>query len=90
MQVCVQVSSEICKVLLEIVLYLQNNWSSVTESAALSMGVTKVLPLFGVLTFCRAIKALGFSTCFSGMWTCALGAGGPLHEVFDGKYLYLL
>ena len=39
LQACVQVSSEICMVPLEIVLFLQTNWSSVTESLASSMGV---------------------------------------------------
>ena len=37
MQACAQVSSEICMVPLEIVLYLQSNQSSVTESAVSSM-----------------------------------------------------
>ena len=39
LQACVQVSSEICVVPMEIVLYLQNNQSNVRESAASSMGV---------------------------------------------------
>ena len=38
-QACAQVSSKICMVPLEIILYLQNNQSSVTESLALLMGV---------------------------------------------------
>ena len=42
MQACVQVSGEICAVPLEIVLYFQSNQSNVTESVALSMGVSSL------------------------------------------------
>ena len=43
---------------------------------------TEVLPLCGCWTFLKAKKSLGFRTCCSSLWTCAPGAGGPLHEVF--------
>ena len=43
--------------------------------------VTEVLPLCGVLTFCKATESLGFNNCISGLWTCALSAGGPLCAV---------
>ena len=44
--------------------------------------VTKVLLLCGSRTFLKANESLGFRTCCGGLWTCAVGAGGPLHEVF--------
>ena len=28
------------------------------------------------------MRLLSLRTCFGSLWTCALGAGGPLHEVF--------
>ena len=43
---------------------------------------TQVLPLCGCQTFLKANKSLGFITCCGSLWTCALGAGCPLHEVF--------
>ena len=43
---------------------------------------TEVLPLCGCWTFLKATKSPGFRTCYSSLWTCAPGAGGPLHEVF--------
>ena len=43
---------------------------------------TQVLSLYGCWTFLKANKSLGFRTCCSSFWTCALGAGGPLNEVF--------
>ena len=36
----------------------------------------------GCWTFLKANEFLGFRTCCSSLWTCALGAGGPLCEVF--------
>ena len=42
---------------------------------------TQVLPLCRCWTFLNANESLGFRTC-CGLWMCALGAGGPLHEVF--------
>ena len=44
--------------------------------------VTEVLPLSGCLTFPKATNSPGLQTCFWGLYTCAHGAGGPLHEVF--------
>ena len=68
---------------LEIVLYLQSNWSSVTESCFVNGSLfTEVLLLCGCWTFLKATESPGLRTCCSGLWTCALGAGGPLCEVF--------
>ena len=36
----------------------------------------------GCWTFLKANESLGFRTFCGGLWTCAPGAGGPLHEVF--------
>ena len=43
---------------------------------------TEVLPLCGCWTFLKANVSLGFRTCCGSLWTCALGGGVPLHEVF--------
>ena len=43
---------------------------------------TKVLPLCGCLTFLKANDSPGLQTCVVDLWTCAQGAGGPLHAVF--------
>ena len=43
---------------------------------------TQVLPLCRCWTFLKANESLGFRTCCGSLWTCAPGAGGPLHEVF--------
>ena len=42
---------------------------------------TEVLPLCRCWTFLKASKFPGLKICFSGLWTCAQCAGGPLHEV---------
>ena len=43
---------------------------------------TEVLPLCGCWTFLKVNESLGFRTCCNSLLTCALGVGGPLHEVF--------
>ena len=43
---------------------------------------TEVLPLCRCWNFLKANESQGFRTCCGSLWTCALGAGGPLHEVF--------
>ena len=42
---------------------------------------TQVLPLCRCWTFLKANESPGFRTCCGCLWTCALGAGGPLREV---------
>ena len=44
--------------------------------------ITEFLPLCGCQTFLKASDSPGLQTCFGSLWTCAQGAGGPLHEVF--------
>ena len=66
---------------LEIVLCLQSNWSNVTKSAASSMGVWPQKSYHCEVSLCKGTKSPCFSTCCSGLWTCALDAGGLLHEV---------
>ena len=44
--------------------------------------LTQVHSLCGYRTFLKANESPGFRTCCDGLWLCALGAGGPLHEVF--------
>ena len=43
---------------------------------------TEVLPLCGCRAFLKANESAGLRTCLGSLWTCALGAGGPLREVF--------
>ena len=43
---------------------------------------TEVLPLCRCWTFLKANDSLGLRACCGGLWTCAPGAGGSLHEVF--------
>ena len=68
---------------LENVLYLQSNQNNVTMSCFINGSLfTEVLPLCGCWNFLKANKFLGFRTSCGGLWICALGPGGPLHEVF--------
>ena len=77
MQACVQVSDEICTVPLEIILYLQSNWNSVTESLASSMGVC-------LLKSCCCMGA-GLSLKLTNLWASepVAVACGHVHRVLE-------